>query len=144
MPEPQESTAPTAVAAPGVVLTGEQLSNLLTTVIEEARKPVVDKESQARREAQRLRLRKVLLEEKEAERRRQDNCSHLREDNTSCIAWQVNTDGVTRGFCPHCTLVIDEHYKDREKLLKIPILVVLVRSPTPPPQEPLHLALCWK
>ncbi len=118
MPE-QESNAPTA-EAPGVSLSPKQLESMLAAVIEEARKPVVDKEAQVRRENQRLRLRKVLLEDKAAERFRQDACTHLREDNTSCIAWQVNSDGVTRGFCPHCLLVVDEHYPKRQELLRIP------------------------
>ena len=34
---------------------------------------------------------------------RAKNCSHLREDGTSVIAWAVQSDGITRGVCQHCT-----------------------------------------
>ena len=118
MSEP-ESSAPLD-STPAATLTGAQLQNLLATVIEEARKPYIDKDAAELKEKRRLRLRAAMLEMQAAEKARQENCTHLREDNTSVIAWMTNTDGVTRGFCPHCTAVIDEDHPQRAALLRVP------------------------
>ena len=115
----QESSAPTA-APQGTTLSAAQLQNLLSVVLEEARKPYVDEDAKKLKESRRLRLRAAMLEMQAAEKARQVNCTHLREDNTSCIAWMVNTDGITRGFCPHCCLVIDEKHPKRAELLRVP------------------------
>ena len=116
-----EQESPASTSSPqGTTLSPELLRQLLTTVIAEARKPYVDEDAEKLKHSRRMRLRASMLELKAAEKARQENCTHLREDNTSCIAWMVNTDGITRGFCPHCTLVIGEDHPQRTALLRVP------------------------
>lgn len=64
-----------------------------------------NRERDERQLAHRLRMRKQLQEDREAQFQRWKNCSHMRShpySGTSRIAWATQSDGVTRGTCMHC------------------------------------------
>ncbi len=96
-------------------------SDVLKTILEEVKKPYIDPELVARKERDRLRMRD---EQKKAIAHKQkvaDACGHIREDNTSAIAWMQNSDFVTRGVCQRCNTLFQPGHKDYIRLLKIPV-----------------------
>lgn len=103
-----------------LTLTSEQLKELLATVVAEGKKPYVDEVEEARKEKNRLRLRQSQAEIDAKKKWLRENCTHLREDNTSAIAWMQNTDTKIRGFCMHCNTKFEPGDHDYERLLRIP------------------------
>lgn len=98
----------------------------LKLIIEEMKKPYVDEEAVARKEKARESLR---AERAEAERRtkaRQDSCSHLRDDNTSRVAWiqlyhVAKKLYVREGYCQQCNKHFAPGVEGYEAMLRIPV-----------------------
>lgn len=98
----------------------------LKILIEEMKKPYVDEEAVAKKERARERLQR---ERAEAERRiaaRQNACSHLRDDNTSRVAWitllQVAKGlYITEGYCQLCNKHFAPGVPGYEAMLKVPV-----------------------
>ena len=92
--------------AENLSLSATQLESILRTLVAEIRKPPVD----PIKEAQKTRQEKMKNEgNKERWARMLDKltrCLHSREDGTCVIAWAVQSDGVERGYCPHCDCAI--------------------------------------
>ncbi len=57
----------------------------------------------------------------------QQNCPHLRCDNTSCVAWMQNSDGVVRGVCQHCNKLFspESDPEEYERMRRVATLNVL-------------------
>ena len=103
-------------------LTIEQLQALIETM----RKPYVDPEVTARNERARQRLRDQREEAEANKRLIEDSCSHMREDNTSRIAWIENFHRarglyIKEGFCQAC----NKHYRPGvagyEHIINVPV-----------------------
>jgi|SRR3990167_1978181 len=99
-----------------IPLTFQQLKDLLA----EARKPHIDPAEEAKKLSQRDRVHTSELRRRAAEKRRWEACVHLREDNTSCIAWMRNSDGIVRGVCQRCQCPFVPTHPDYERLIRIP------------------------
>lgn len=95
----------------------------LRVLVEEIKKPYVDREAEARRLADRERLRRDERERLAAIRASQEACGHVREDNSSAIAWYPfsNPSGtVVIGVCQRCNLKLDASHPRYHEMLKIP------------------------
>lgn len=102
--------------SPTLALTPEQLKDLLV----EMRKPVVDEAAELRKETQRERLRGSVARKRKQDADRIGGCAHLREDNTSAIAWMRNSDQVIRGVCQRCFGEFAPGHNDYPRLRAIP------------------------
>jgi hypothetical protein len=111
-----------------VTLTMGALKEMLTTLVVEMKKPHVDPDIVARNEATKARMRAQRAQSERDLEAEQLNCSHLREDNTSRIAWhepfQVSKQlYVKEGFCQGCNRHFHPGMKDRNEYihwLKVP------------------------
>lgn len=95
----------------------------LRVLVEEIKKPYVDREAEARRLADRERLRRDERERLEAIRAGQEACGHVREDNSSAIAWYpfTNPAGTTViGVCQRCNLTLKDDHPRYHELMRIP------------------------
>jgi hypothetical protein len=133
--EPEVGTTPTVDSVPTTLLTdlftqlAKMHAQMLKTVVEEIRRGPIDpiKEKQKERaHAEKNRAETAFWEQV---KNREANCSHAREDLTSCIAWMPNSDGHIRGTCQHCFTVFspireecisEEVWKKYKDLRKIP------------------------
>jgi hypothetical protein len=99
---------------------------MIKAIAEAMKTPYVDPEIAARnlRAKTRLRDERELAEANKASI--EDQCSHMREDNTSRVAWIVNYHTarklyITEGFCQLC----NKHYRPGvagyEAMLKLPV-----------------------
>lgn len=79
----------------------------MIAILQEIKKPYVDPVVEANKLKQREQMRRTVQEGEEDKRIRQANCSHMRDDNTSRIAWYTFSDGVERGFCQLCNKKYD-------------------------------------
>ena len=105
---------------PTVTIGADQLKDILTTVITEAKKPHVDVELQARKARDRERLRAERAANEEARKERESRCPHLREDGTSTIAWHTNSDNVMRGVCQRCNILLQPGHPDYMRMARVP------------------------
>jgi transposase-like protein len=95
-------------------------ASIIADIVREMKKPYIDPDVQARKERDRQRLRHE-EELATAERKeRQSNCPHVRQDNTSVIAWMTNSDNVTRGVCQRCNKLFTPEDPDYIKFIRIP------------------------
>lgn len=100
-------------------LTQAQLIELLR----EARKPYVDEDAAAQKEREREKLRASERERLENIAAEQEACAHLREDNSSAIAWMPmrNKAGtITVGVCQRCQLVVAPDHPRWGELIRVP------------------------
>jgi hypothetical protein len=114
---------------PTMNITMSALKEMLSALVAEMKKPHVDPELVARNEAVRLRMRKQREQSEKDLEATQDSCSHMREDNTSRVAWAENFVRdrqlyVKEGFCQLC----NKHYHPGMKrkheyaeMLKVPV-----------------------
>lgn len=89
-------------------------------IIEESKKPYKDPEAEARKERDRRRIREERARQEKLRQEREAACSHMREDNTSAIAWMQNSDQVTRGVCQRCNALITPSHEEYLRLLRVP------------------------
>lgn len=101
-------------AAPSVSI------DALREILREVRKPVIDEELAARKERERQRNRAEQDAMHEAQQARWSACGHLREDNTSAIAWLRHSDDVVRGVCQRCQRPFRPDQDDYAHFLRIP------------------------
>lgn len=95
----------------------EQFAEVLANAMRGAQKDPI-KEQQ--KEAARMRLRQQQKEDAQVRKMREDSCIHMREDNTSVIAWMQNSDGVVRGVCQRCNTCFDPSHPRYVELRRIP------------------------
>jgi hypothetical protein len=95
----------------------EQFAEVLAAAMRGAAKDPI-KEHQ--KEAARLRLRAQQKEDAVIRKMREDSCIHMREDNTSVIAWMQNSDGIVRGVCQRCNTCFDPSHANYVNLRRIP------------------------
>jgi hypothetical protein len=112
-----------------ITLTMGALKEMLSALVAEMKKPHVDLELVARNEAVRQRMRRQREQSAKDLDAVQDSCSHMREDNTSRVAWAENFVRdrqlyVKEGFCQLC----NKHYHPNMKrpheyaeMLKVPV-----------------------
>lgn len=113
---------------PKLNITMSDLKDMLATLVVEMKKPHVDPDILARNEAAKQRIR-AQRDESEAEKNTiQANCSHLREDGTSRIAWHEQYIRAKKlfyqiGFCQAC----EKHYhpemadlEDFKRMIRVP------------------------
>lgn len=103
-----------------VTLSKQELAELLKTTALAFREAQKDPLAEARKEAGRIRLREEQERQKEVKRMREAACSHLREDNTSAVAWMKNSDDVTRGVCQRCNTDFAPGHPKYNELMRIP------------------------
>lgn len=120
MAEPTKSTASQPVVSQPAQPVQMDTATLLK-MIEELKKPYVDPKIVEAKERQRLALREERKRSEENRKAREAACSHLREDNTSRIAWMQNSDLVTRGVCQSCNALFQPGHPDYMRLIKIPV-----------------------
>jgi hypothetical protein len=99
-------------AEENVNLSKTDLAGLIAAAIKAAREPIVDEAKEASLARNKERMRTQLAESAASVVAAQNNCSHLREDNTSRVAWAENFVAsrklfVKEGFCMAC----GKHYK---------------------------------
>jgi hypothetical protein len=104
----------------GITLSAEALEGMLSRVLEEAKKPYVDPDVAAKIQRARERVRQANADMVAAEKATQANCTHLREDTTSAIAWMLNSDDVWRGVCMHCRKLYTPEDTDYTRVIRIP------------------------
>jgi hypothetical protein len=92
----------------------------LLSMIEELKKPYVDPKIVEQKERERREMREEWERNEELRKQREEACGHLREDNTSAIAWLTNSDGIRRGVCQRCNAVITPNNPRYLDLLRIP------------------------
>lgn len=98
-------------------------ADAIRVLVEEMRKPYVDREAEARKAAARARLQQDEKERMEALAVMQEACAHVREDSSSAVAWYPfqNTRGtVTIGVCQRCNLTLRPSHPKYLDMLKVP------------------------
>lgn len=131
-PEPYEKTAP-----PQVAFTADQFQSIISTVIQEARKPVRDERTVARLKRMKEHNRAMQKDSRQMLIARFHNCNHMQMPGSvmtgcACIAWATQSDGIKRGTCQHCGTIFSSK---REECLSDEIheaYKMLVRLPTHP------------
>ena len=99
-----------------VVMTPDQLESL----VKAARAPIVDEAALRSKEQSRLRLREKITKKARNDEAKYALCGHLREDNTSRIAWMTNSDGIRRGVCQFCNMTCGPDHPEYDRLIRIP------------------------
>ena len=99
-----------------VVMTPDQLESL----VKAARAPIVDEAALRSKEDSRLRMREKIALKRRKDEAKYAACGHLRDDNTSRIAWMTNSDGVRRGVCQFCGMTCAPDHKEYDRLIRIP------------------------
>lgn len=120
-----------------VSLTAAQFQQIMQAVVKEARKPVVDDITLARRKRTREQNQLLAVDQREMLINRFHNCNHMQMPGSvmtgcSCIAWATQSDGRKRGTCQHCGTIFSPI---REECLSEEIwraYSMLVRLPTHP------------
>lgn len=95
----------------------------LRTLVEEIKKPYVDREAEARKTADRDRLRRDERDRLAAIAAAQEACPHVREDNSSAIAWYPFSSpagSTVMGVCQRCNLTLKPGHPRYEALMRIP------------------------
>lgn len=131
-PEEQPGKEPERVS-----MTAVQFQQIMQAVVAEARKPVVDEITLARRKRTREHNQLLALDQRENLINRFRNCNHMQMPGSvmtgcSCIAWATQSDGRKRGTCQHCGTIFSPL---REECLADEIwqaYSMLVRLPTHP------------
>lgn len=106
----------------------EQQKEVIRVMVAEIRKPPHDPVKEARDARVKETKEKAEKEMWDKKRRMYTQCSHLRQDGTSNIAWATQSDGVKRGMCPYCssdfspemTKVYPDLADLYQKMLKVP------------------------
>jgi hypothetical protein len=113
MPKPEEVTP----AAPAATVDLAALGKAIAEGLKEAKR---DPELEARKARDRQRIREERGRQEANQRAIQDNCPHLREDNTSAVAWMRNSDDITRGVCQRCNALFTPEHPEYLRLIRIP------------------------
>lgn len=105
----------------GISLTHEQLLELLKA----ANAPHVDEKAVARKEKARAQMRQETAAMEAGKRAAENNCSHLRDDNTSRIAWAENYHvarnlWIREGFCQMCNKHFKPGVDQYEQFFRVP------------------------
>lgn len=104
------------------------LKDMLAALVAEMKKPVVDQDLLARNEAAKQRIRAQREESAADLKQIQDNCSHLREDGTSRVAWHEQYMRAKKlfyqiGFCQACNIHLHPEMGDLDlykRMLRVP------------------------
>ena len=99
---------------------------MIAAIAEAMKKPYVDPEITARNERARVRLREQREEAEQNIAAIQNQCSHMRDDNTSRVAWITNYHRarslyITEGFCQACNKHFKPGINGYEAMLKVPV-----------------------
>jgi hypothetical protein len=113
---------------PKLNITMSDLKDMLAALVAEMKKPVVDHDLLARNEAAKQRIRAQREESAADLKQIQDNCSHLREDGTSRVAWHEQYMRALKlfyqiGFCQACNKHYHPEMEDKAdfmRMLKVP------------------------
>lgn len=110
-----------STSASSISITQEQLLELLKA----ANAPHVDEKAVARKEKARQDMRDGQAAMEAGKRAAESNCSHLRDDNTSRIAWAANYHPkrnvyITEGFCQYCNKHFKPGVDQYEQYIRIP------------------------
>lgn len=106
-------------------LSPQQLA-MIKAIAEAMKTPYIDQSAVENKERARIRLRQERDMAEKSKAAIEDSCSHVREDNTSRVAWITNhwrsiDRYVTEGFCQLC----NKHYRPGvegyAEMLKIPV-----------------------
>lgn len=103
----------------------------LRLLIEEMKKPYVDPDAEARKERQKQQLRNQRAQAERQIKAVQDNCTHLRDDGTSRVAWADNfhvAKGryIREGFCQACNKYYAPGVEGYEAIVRVPGKVGMV------------------
>jgi len=99
-----------------VVMTPEQLESLVRA----ARAPVRDEAALRSKEESRQRMRDRIAQKRRNDEAKYRDCGHMREDNTSRMAWMNNSDGVRRGVCQLCGMQCAPDHPEYNQLIRVP------------------------
>ena len=108
-----------------ITLTLSALKEMMSALVAEMKKPHVDPDIVARNLASKLRMREQREESQRDLDAIQNQCSHMREDNTSRIAWIENFVRarnlyVREGFCQLCNKHYHPGVEGYAEILRIP------------------------
>lgn len=120
MAHEQKHTRAEATEAPALPSMSPDQMALFMALVQEMKKPYVDEDVVARKLRDKERLqneRRIAVANIEAA---QDACTHLRDDNTSRIAWIDNSDGIRRGVCQACNVTLAPGHHAYERMRRIP------------------------
>jgi hypothetical protein len=107
-----------------VTLSKQELAALMNMTVDAFREAQKDPEAEAKKLAQRERLRGEQQRQREAAHQLELQCgNHCRLDGSSAIAWARQSDGITRGVCQHCNTTFDPSHERYAELLRIPTRV---------------------
>lgn len=106
------------------------IREIVSSAVEASKKPYVDQDEVAKKERARQRLRDQRKEAQEQIEAIQNGCNHLRDDNTSRVAWITNFNRqrqlyITEGFCQLCNKHYHPGMKEGsavyEAMLRVPV-----------------------
>lgn len=117
-----------------VSMSPEQLQTLISTLVAEARKPLIDPIKEQQKARMKEHNRKGIEDNKNVRLNRFRNCSHMQRPGSiltgcSAVAWATQSDGIVRGVCQHCNTLFsprEDECLDKEihaaykHLLRIP------------------------
>lgn len=108
-----------------ITLTLGMLKEMMTTLVVEMKKPHVDPDIVARNLAAKARLRAQREESAKDLAAIQDNCAHLRPDNSANIAWIENFHRarnlfIQEGFCQLCNKHFHPGVPGYAEILRLP------------------------
>lgn len=123
MAEQQKAAEPARLS-----ITAEDLKEILAAAIAQGQKPYVDPEKVRQAEAAKARIAKQRETSERETEARQSACSHLREDNTSRIAWNQfhhveRQLYIWEGFCQMCNKHFFPGMKPKgeyERMIRVP------------------------
>jgi hypothetical protein len=102
---PTQAAVPVEFFSQMLAMFAEKMNEGIRESIKAAREVPID----PIKEAQKARAAKTKKDAEEAHwsqlQARFLQCSHLRDDGSSCICWAMQSDNVQRGYCPHCYCV---------------------------------------
>lgn len=90
-----------------VSMSPDQLQTLITTLIHEARKPVIDPLKEKQKARAKEHYTAMVKDQHDLKVRQFQNCNHMQAPGSiltgcACIGWATQSDGKVRGVCQHC------------------------------------------
>lgn len=118
-------------------MTGEQFRDLLSSVILEARRPVLDEKKVNQQKRMREHNRMIMRDQRKMLAARFNGCNHMQLPGSvmsgcSCIAWATQSDGKRRGTCQHCGTIFSSERSECASQEIWEAYRMLVRLPTHP------------
>ena len=106
-PHKPPETVPSEPESSTVAMSADQFQRIMVSVIQEARKPIVDERAVQARERMKAQNRRLRVDRQAMLLAKFHSCNHMQMPGSvmtgcACIAWAIQSDNVKRGTCQHC------------------------------------------